>query len=131
MAEATLELLVQEHGPLLHLRRRPHRAEGVVLVRDRYAEDPDDSVADELLDRPAVPLDGPPHLVEVAEHQGANRFGVEALAHRGRASNVAEEHRRGLPPLPNGRDDEPRPAGHAEAGPLRVLLAALRAKRHV
>ena len=37
--------------------RRPHRALGVVLVRDRRAEDGHHGVADELLDRAAVPLE--------------------------------------------------------------------------
>ena len=37
--------------------RRAHRALGIVLVRDRRAEDRHDRVADELLDRAAEPLD--------------------------------------------------------------------------
>ena len=37
--------------------RRAHRPLGIVLVRDRRAEDGHDGVADELLDRAAVPLE--------------------------------------------------------------------------
>ena len=47
---------VRRH-PLLDLERRPASAQRVVLVRLGHAEHPDDRVADELLDRAAVPLE--------------------------------------------------------------------------
>ena len=50
-------LLVQLGDRVADRERRPDRALGVVLVRDRRAEDRHHRVADELLDRPAVPLE--------------------------------------------------------------------------
>src|SRR5439155_640099 len=40
---------------LLHPDRATERALGIVLVGDRRAEDHEDRIADELLDRPVVP----------------------------------------------------------------------------
>ena len=59
-------------------------------------------IADEFLNRPAVALDGVPHLVEVAEHDLADGLGVDALAHRGRAGDVAEKDRCELAALGRG-----------------------------
>ncbi len=51
-----------------HLRRSADRAQRVVLVRDGDPEDRHDRVADELLDRPAVPLDDRAQVLEVPAH---------------------------------------------------------------
>jgi len=56
-AEVPLELGVERRQELPHLRGGAHRAERVVLVPRRHAEDRHDGVADELLDGPAVLLD--------------------------------------------------------------------------
>ena len=74
-----------------HLGRRPHGAQRVVLVHDRHAEHGHHRVADELLHRAAVPLDDRLHPLEVAREQRAQRLGVEPLAERRRAGDVAEE----------------------------------------
>ncbi len=58
-----------------HLRRRPQRAQGVVLVRDRDAEDSHDGVADELLDGAAVPLDDRLHPLEVPPQERSSTSG--------------------------------------------------------
>src|SRR5262249_15672248 len=70
---------------------RPHRAQGVVLVHLRDAEDRHHRVADELLDGSAVALDDRLHLVEVAAHQRPQDLRVDGLPKRGRAGDVAEE----------------------------------------
>ena len=49
-------------GPL-HVERGPHRPQRVVLVCAREAEDRHHRIADELLHRAAVALDGDPHLL--------------------------------------------------------------------
>jgi hypothetical protein len=55
---------------LAHLRSRAHGPKSVVLVRNWHAEDRHHRVPDELLDRPAVPLDDRLHAVEVAAENG-------------------------------------------------------------
>jgi hypothetical protein len=86
-----------------HLDRRPHGTQSVVLVRLRHAEDGHDRVADKLLDAAAVPLDDRLHLIEIAAEQGAQGFGIDRFAERGRADDVAEEHRDDLAVLAAGR----------------------------
>ena len=60
----------------LHVRGGADRPQRVVLVADRQPEDGHDRIADELLDRPAVPLEGVPHRFEVAGHHLAQRLGL-------------------------------------------------------
>ena len=96
-ADANLELerrlvLVQLRDGVADRERRAHRALGVVLVRDRRAEDRDDRVADELLDRAAVALE----LVRAAargtaREQRADVLRVEPLRPRRRADEVGED----------------------------------------
>ena len=57
-AVVALELDVQRVEPGAHVERRADGPQGVVLVRLRHPEHGHDGVADELLDRPAVALDG-------------------------------------------------------------------------
>ena len=54
-----------------HLCRRPHGAQRVVLVEHGYPEHGHHRVADELLHRPAVPLDDLLHPLEVTREQAA------------------------------------------------------------
>ena len=112
--EALLEILVQGTEARLHLQCGAARAQRIVLVRLRDAEDREDGVADELLHRAAVTLERAAHLVEVGEHQAADRLRIEALAHRGRARQVTEDKRRELPALRVG-GCEGGAAVHAEA----------------
>ena len=77
----------------LHLRRRPQRAHGIVLVHRRQPEDRHHRVADELLDDPAVALDDRLHALEVAREQGTERLGVERLAESRRSGDVTEQDR--------------------------------------
>ena len=79
----------------LHLDRGPHRAQAVVLVGQRHAEDRDHRVADELLHPAAVALDGRAHLGEVALQDRAQQFGVVALSQAGRSDQIAEQRRHG------------------------------------
>ena len=73
--------------------RRPHRPLGVVLLRGRSAPHGHDRVADELLDRPPVALDGLPGEVEVAGEEIARLLGVAALGEGGETDEVDEEDR--------------------------------------
>ena len=82
--------------------RRAHRALGVVLVRDRRAEDGHHRVADELLDRAAVPLDLGAQLRVVRRERRADVLRVEPLGACRRADEVGEEDRHDLPLLARG-----------------------------
>jgi hypothetical protein len=77
---------------LPHLPGRTHRAQRVVLVRDGDAEDRHHRVADELLDRAAVPLEDRAEVGKVPTHARTKGLGVGGLAERGRSHEVAEEH---------------------------------------
>jgi hypothetical protein len=79
-APASLQLPVQLGQRPLHPGGGLHGPERVVLVERRQPEDGHDSIADELLDRPAVTLELAAHLLEVAVHHLAQRLGVERLA---------------------------------------------------
>ena len=65
---------------------------GVVLVRDRRAEDGHHRVPDELLDRAAVALDLLPQARVVRADARADVLGVGGFRGRGEADEVAEEH---------------------------------------
>ena len=65
-AVGAFELLVQLCEAVAELRRGAHRAQRVVLVHGRDAEDGHHRVADELLDGAAVPLDDRLRRLEVA-----------------------------------------------------------------
>ena len=66
-------------------------------MRARQPEDRHHCVADELLDRSAVALDGDAHLVIPAAHQLAQQLWIDPLAERSRVGQVAEEDADGLP----------------------------------
>ena len=101
-ALVSFELLVEPAENLAHLGGRAGRAKGIVLVHTRDPEHRHDGVADELLDGSAVAFDRRLHLVEVAGHHPAERLGIELLAERGRAGDVAEDHRDRLALLASG-----------------------------
>ena len=113
------------------LDRGANSPERVVLVRLRDAEHRHHGVADELLDRAAVPLEDGARVLEVAAHRRPQRLGVEPLPEGGRARQVAEDDRDGLPDLA-GRLGllERRSAGAAELEPLWIFLAAACASPH-
>ena len=75
------------------LERGPHGALGVVFVRGRRTPDGHDRVADELLDRAAVPADHVPGEVEVGRQQLARVLGVLAFGQRGEPDEVGEQDR--------------------------------------
>src|SRR4029078_946509 len=64
--EPLLQLLVQRPERGAEVGSSSHCAKRVVLVHDRNAEDGHHRVADELLDRPAMPLDRSLGGLEVA-----------------------------------------------------------------
>ena len=82
-----------------HLRRGANRAQRVVLVQDRDAEDRHHRVADELLDDAAVSRDDRLHRAEVLRHEQAQHLEVELLSEPRRVDEVGEEHRHRLPHL--------------------------------
>ena len=89
-----LRVQVGEHGA--HLRGGSHRPQGVVVVDRRDAEDGHHGVADELLDRPAVPLERGAYLLEVPRHHPLQDFRIEPFSERRRVGHVAEQDRHGL-----------------------------------
>ena len=92
-----LELVVQLRELVAQLDRRAHRPQRVVLVHERDAERRHDRVADELLDRAAVPLQDLAGRLVVAGPDVAQRLGIELLAERSRIGHVAKDERDGLP----------------------------------
>ena len=99
-AVVALEFLVERAERVAELRCGAYRAQGIVLADRRYAEDGHDRVADELLERSAVPLDCQARHVEVTRHHASQGLRVELLAERRRAGDVREEDRHGLADLP-------------------------------
>jgi hypothetical protein len=109
----------------VHAGGRPDRPQGVVLVGGGDAEDGHDRVAGELLHRAAVVADHRPHGVVVAGHDLGQRLGVEPLAERGRAAQVAEQHGDGLAGATRPADPgQGLAAGQAEPRPPGVRLPA-------
>ncbi len=97
-AEAELDRAIVLHARgvarelALHAERAAERALRVVLVRDGRAEDDEDGVADELLDRPVV---GERVFGEVLEDRRdglLEDLGVELLGERREAHDIREEH---------------------------------------
>ena len=130
-ADAGLDLPHLPHR-VTHLERRPQRPQRVVLVHGGDAEDGHQRVADHLLDNAAVSLHGLADRRVEPRHHAAHDLGVGPLGERRRADDVAEEHGHGLSHLAGGGGvgAERRAARIAEARPVRVLLAALRALDH-
>ena len=126
-AVAGLELVVQLVQAAAQLVGGAHRAQRVVLVHRRHAEDGHHRVADELLHRPAVPLDDRLRRLEVARHHPPQALRIDPLAERRRAGDVAEEHRHDLAHLARrGRLGQRRAAGVAEARAVPVLGSTAR-----
>ena len=116
--DAAIRALQAELGKrLLHLLRGPHGPERVVLVHGRHAEHRHDLVADELLDRPPVPLDDLAHAVEEARLDAAVGLRIPFREPRG-VDEVAKEDRDGLPHFSCGRAHavESRPLAAAGSG---------------
>ena len=91
-----LELLFLAH-PVADREGRPHRALGIVLVRDRGAEDRHHGIADELLDGAAADLQlGPEPVVERTQNR-LDVLGVERVRPRGEADKVGEQDAHDLP----------------------------------
>src|SRR3954468_20985412 len=96
------------------------------------AEDGHHGVADELLDRAAVPLELGAELRVVGGERRADVLRVETLRPRRRDDEVGEEDRHDLPLLAwsRGCRHERGPAHPAEAEPLGILLTAGRTGLH-
>ena len=92
-----VEPVVQAGERLAELDRRANRAQRVVLVHDRDPERGHDRVADELLDRAAVPLQHLARGLVVARPDAPKRLGIEAFPQRRRVCDVTEDERDGLP----------------------------------
>ena len=118
--------------PVADRERRADGALGVVLVRDRRAEDGHHRVADELLDRAAEALELGAQARVVGPQERPDVLWVELLGARREADEVGEEHRDDLALLARllGRDGERRAAVRAESGVSSVLAAALATGLH-
>jgi hypothetical protein len=81
-AEAALgrKLLIQAGDLVAQLNGGAHRAQRVIFVKQRNAEDRHDGVADELLDRATVALQDRSGGREVARQGATHRFRIELLA---------------------------------------------------
>src|SRR5215831_12470837 len=78
---------------LLHREGAAHRALGVVGPAEGRAEEDEDPVADELVDRAAVLDDHRRHLRQVLVEQPDHRRRPEALRELGEAAQIGHEHR--------------------------------------
>ena len=81
---------------IAHLHRRTTRPQRVILVQHRHAKHRHHRIADELLHRPAVPLDDPLHPLEVAREHLPQRLRIRRLPQRRRPHQVTEHHRHRL-----------------------------------
>ena len=130
-AVLVLELVVQLGQAVAHLRRRPNGSQRVVFVQMRDPEHSHDGIADELLDRAAMALQGHTHLVEVPADRAPQRLGIKPLAERRRAGEVGEDDGHCLPELPRrSRGQECRSTLTAELEAVRAQLSALRTCLH-
>ena len=77
----------------LHVEGGPHRPQGVILPCHGHAEKGDHGVADELLHRPAVALEGHSHRSEVTLQERPQALGIGALSQTGRPHQVTEQGR--------------------------------------
>jgi hypothetical protein len=99
-------LLVERGDGVAHRERCPHRPLRVVLMGNRRAEDRDDRVADELLDRAAAAFELVARALVVDAEQRADVLGVALLGACRRADEVGEDDADDLPLLaPRGRAD--------------------------
>ena len=89
----TTDRSIEVSRSALHLQRRPDGPERVILVRGRHPEHADDRVADELLDRPAMPLDRRAHRPEVAAQYASQDLRVRPLGDPRGADQIAEQGR--------------------------------------
>ena len=78
---------------LLHADGAAQRALGIVLVGDGSAEDHEDRIADELLDRPVVPQRFLGEVFEDARNEHLELFRIQILRERGESDEVGEEDR--------------------------------------
>ncbi len=76
----------------LHGERGTHRALGIVLVRDRGAEQGEDRVADDLVDLAAVGVDVGHEPLERVVDDVLHVLGITGLREAGEADEVGEEH---------------------------------------
>ena len=90
-------LIVTRHH-VLHGESRENRTLGIVLVRERCAEERHDGVADELVDVSLVLVDGVRQAPEKAVHQDRDAFGIHLLGHGGKTGKVREQDD-DLPPV--------------------------------
>ena len=129
-ADADFERLRQAEGvaqpaqPPADRETCPHRAQGVVLVHGRQAEDRHHRVADELLRPPAERLELLGGRVEEPAEDLARALRVEALTQAGGVHEVGEEHRHHLALLGAERGRDERAAVRAEPGADGQELAA-------
>jgi hypothetical protein len=118
--------------PVTNRQRRAHSPFGIVLVRDRRAEQGHHRVADELLDRPPESLELRAQAGVVGPQQTAHVLGIHLLGLRREAHEVREQNPDDLPLLARGRCplDERSPALRAEFRSRLILVAARRTDAH-
>jgi len=80
-----------------HPQRRLQRALRVIFLSGRRAEDRDDGIADELLDRSPAEGDLGIHRVVKPLQEISRVLRIELGAERGRAHKISEQNRRELP----------------------------------
>jgi hypothetical protein len=116
--------------PVPYNERGSHGSLGVVLVRDRRAEDGNHCIADELLDRPAEALELGADALMVRLEQSPHVLGIHRLGAGSEPHEVAEEAGDDLALLSRYADVKLGAATRAEARVGRVLAPAAGAGLH-
>ena len=111
----------------VHLESGAHRAFGVVLVRDRRAEQRHDRVTEHLVDPPAEALDIGHQAFERGVDESFDLFRVTELGEGRESHHVGEQDGDDTPAL-GGGDRQRMPAGGAETGTFRHRTSAGRAR---
>jgi hypothetical protein len=130
--DAGVKVEAQDGDTLEDPQRRPDGPLGVVLVGGPGPEEGHDPVAEEPIDKAAVPCDLVCQDVVVREKEGMNILGIQGLAAGGESREVGEQDGNGLAFLARGDRDGGK--GHCaratEPEAIRVRGAAGRAGRH-
>ena len=124
------DLAVEFVGGPSHLQRRANGTEGVIFVRRRDPECTDHRVADELLDRAAMPFDRGAHRSEVAVQDASEDLGIRSLSEVRRADEVAEQRSHDAPTWGAFVCRQSLAAGVAESRRVRIRGAARLTRLH-
>ena len=89
-AKLGLQAVVQRLQGVAHLERSSDGTKSIVLVDERHAKDGRDCITDDQLDRPAMPLENCPHLLEAAVQRLPPGLWIEGFVRERRSAHVRD-----------------------------------------